>query len=162
MATWEDPDDDNSEGIKQLRAHVKKITEENARMKAELETANKQSRKQTLASVLKDKGVNAKVANLIPTDVEATAEAVDKWLAEYGEIFNVKQETKDDDAGSAPPDPDVQSELAQLRQMQNLSSNTVMTDKRQTELLAKLTNPDLKQEELLALIQAEGGGYGQG
>jgi len=42
--------------------------------------------------VLTAKGINPKVAAFIPQDLEASEEAVNNWLNEYGDVFGVNQD----------------------------------------------------------------------
>ena len=42
----------------------------------------------TIKEAISAKGLNPKIAALIPADVEPTDEAVTKWLSEYGDVFS--------------------------------------------------------------------------
>ena len=45
--------------------------------------------------MLTSKGINPKVAAFIPQDLEASEEAVNNWLSEYGDVFGVNQDAKE-------------------------------------------------------------------
>jgi hypothetical protein len=90
-------DDDLSDGsdlVKQLRAALKSANKEKADQAKRLAELEKGQRTKSLADVLKEKGVSEKVAKLYPSDADVSAEAVDAWLGEYGDVFGIeKQET---------------------------------------------------------------------
>lgn len=99
-------DEDNSPAglraaLKKAQAAAKKATEELAAEKAARAEAEKAVKKSTLKDLLESKGVKPGLARwLEKDDVEATPEAVDAWLKENGEFFNVKADApKDDSAG---------------------------------------------------------------
>lgn len=75
---------DNAKLVKELRAQL----EEQGQTLASLQTEKRQS---TVADLLKAKGANPSLARwLAKDDVEATDEAVSKWLDENGEVFGYK------------------------------------------------------------------------
>ena len=83
---------DPSTLIKQLR---KQIREQEKRIK-ELDTQvgeyTSKRREEIIKEVLESKGVNPKVAKLIPADVDATnADVLNEWLDEYGDAFGIPQ-----------------------------------------------------------------------
>lgn len=85
---------------KQLREKDRALQAANKR----LETLEKESRASTLAKLLEGAGVNAKVVNkvvnLLPSDIDATQEAVDGWLSEYADVFNIKREEEPQESGA--------------------------------------------------------------
>lgn len=96
MSTIDDliADDDDLGGsdlVKQLRSALKAQKKELADAKALLEQSAKASRSASLADVFKDKGLDAKAVKLYPADADATAEAVDAWLGEFGDLFGIQQ-----------------------------------------------------------------------
>jgi hypothetical protein len=94
-------DDDMSEGgdlVKQLRNALKAANKEKSDQAKRLAELEKGVRSQSLADVLKAKGLDPKVARLYPNDADTTPEAVDAWLGEYGDVFGVeKQDTAADE-----------------------------------------------------------------
>ena len=72
-----------------LRKHVRALEKQKAEADVELATLRKDSRTRTIQNVLAAKGVNPKVAAFIQPDVEATPEALGKWIEDYAEVFNV-------------------------------------------------------------------------
>lgn len=96
------------------RAKEKRIKE----LEAELNGVRSSQRENVIKSVLGEKGINPKVASFIPSDVEASAEAIDQWLNDYADVFGVKRDAKED----AP-------DLSALRQIDALTANAVSPDK---------------------------------
>lgn len=124
-----DINDDGSETstLKDLRKQREDAVNEAKALKAQLAALQSQVRTQTVAGVLKDKGVPAKVAKLVPADVEATEEAVVKWLEEFGDVFGAAAPAVTTTTGEdAPPKPGVSQEAAaQLRAIQNVEAGGI-------------------------------------
>lgn len=81
-------DDDDSNLVKDLRKQLEAAKKAQATAEATAAELKGAVRQRTLAEVLTSKGVNAKVAALIPTDVEGD-EAVGKWLDDYADVFGI-------------------------------------------------------------------------
>jgi hypothetical protein len=81
--------DSDTELVRTLRKALKERDKEHKELQSELAKRAKVDRSRSLADVLKDKGLPEKVANLYPQDAEPTAEAVDAWLGEYGDVFGI-------------------------------------------------------------------------
>jgi hypothetical protein len=83
--------DTDTELVRNLRRALKDKDKETKEIQAQLAQRSKLDRSRSLADVLKDKGLPEKVANLYPEHAEPTAEAVDAWLGEYGDVFGIPQ-----------------------------------------------------------------------
>ena len=84
---YEDDDyevEDN--GPAELRKALKKAQKEREAIEAELSKLRGDLRSRNVKDVLASKGVNAKLAKLIPSDITAPEE-IDAWLAEYSDVF---------------------------------------------------------------------------
>lgn len=90
--------DTDTELVRTLRKALKDRDKEFKEIQAQLAERAKADRSRTLADVLKEKGVSEKVAKLYPDNSDATPEAVDSWLAEFGDVFGIEQ------AGTAADD----------------------------------------------------------
>jgi len=101
--------DDDSQLVKDLRAQIRKLSGEKKALEAENSEFKATQRSSSVAEILKSKGINTKVAKLIPADVEANEESVTKWLEEWGDVFGVAQ--KDE---STDPDPTPGTQAADL------------------------------------------------
>src|SRR5665647_1902579 len=95
--TIDQPDDTGL--AKDLRKQLREARKELVQKDTEIGTLRDEKRASTVTDELKSKGVNAKVAALIPKDIESTPEAVEKWLTEWAEVFNISVQ---EELGSAP------------------------------------------------------------
>ena len=113
MATNYDEDDvlDFEDGpqdvVKQLRKVNRTLEKRLKELEQEATTLKTQTRQRTVKDVLSTKGINPKVAALIPQDIEPTEEAVSNWLNEWGDVFGVKTEEA---AEPAPVNPGLQAQ----------------------------------------------------
>ena len=101
---FDDDQDHSPAGLRKALEKAKREAKEaNARAdKAEAEKADalKTVKKSTLKDILEKKGVKPGLTRFLEQDnVEATAEAVEAWLQENGEFFNVKANAPKDEAG---------------------------------------------------------------
>jgi hypothetical protein len=93
MPEWDDEDEDTNL-VKDLRKQLKAVKDAKAELDKELSTLRPQVRSSSLKSVLSEIGANPKIAALLPQDLDPTKDAVEKWLDEYGDLFNLKPEEK--------------------------------------------------------------------
>jgi hypothetical protein len=75
-----------------LDRQIKELTER-------LEKAEGGLRTRTLADTIRDKGLNPKVASIVPQNL-TTPEEVEAWLNDYADVFGASAPTPD---GTAPP-----------------------------------------------------------
>ncbi len=61
-----------------------------------------QTRQRTVKDVLQAKGLNPKIAALIPQDIEPTDDALVKWIEDYGDVFGVQTQTEEKPAEKSP------------------------------------------------------------
>src|SRR5665648_171826 len=102
--TIDQPDDTGL--AKDLRKQLREARKELVQKDTEIGTLRDEKRASTVTDVLKNKGVNAKVAALIPKDIESTPEAVEKWLTEWAEVFSISVQEElgsDPEAGGNAP-----------------------------------------------------------
>lgn len=174
---WNDDTDSNDGGGQQgsngggLRKQLEQALARLKTLEGENETLKTQTRQAAISTLLTEKKYDAKVAKLIPKDVEPTADAVKKWLDEYGDVFNIKQDDAtaaetDDGNGAAgngaAEDFDTQQEyIHAMRQMGSINGG-VLPPAKVSELMAKINDPAKNKEDLIALINAHGGGVGMG
>lgn len=112
--------DDQLEGtdlVKQLRAQLKAQKKASDEALEELKGFRQEQRTRTIASKLTEKGLNAKVAKLVPQDVED----VDTWLTEYGDVFGITQEGSE----APPPEAAAQSRVSNLEALGQVGSESL-------------------------------------
>lgn len=105
MSTNEFPDeltldtDNDSNLVRDLRAALRAKNTELGKVNQKLETFEKQSRTSSLSDLLTAAGVNTKVSAFYPADAEVSKEAVEKWLADYGDVFGATPKPVESEAG---------------------------------------------------------------
>lgn len=91
MSDYEYDDDDQSTAPKALREALAKANKELEQLRKTNADLAKQAGEARLSTIFKDKGVPANIQRWMKRDeVEATPEAVDKWLDENGADFGWK------------------------------------------------------------------------
>ena len=131
--------DDQLEGtdlVKQLRTQLKAQKKASDEALEELKGFRQEQRTRTLASKLTEKGLNAKVAKLVPADVED----VDAWLTEYGDVFGITQNGSE----APPPEAAAQSRVSNLEAMGQGGSESLLSK------INSATNP----AELMKILAA--------
>lgn len=125
------------------RAKDKQLKE----LQSELDSLRKFQREATVSKVLQEKGINPKIAAFIPTDMEPTPEALNSWLEQYGDVFGVASQPKQQ-ANINPMD------LAALRQIDAATSNAISPDDVNDSF--SLINNAQSREELLEFLYSQG------
>lgn len=148
MATEYEEDNYEAEDEKPkgLRAQLESSLAEKKQLKEELEALRGEVRKNTLSSLLADKGINTKVIKFIDDNVtdEATLET---WINDNADLFglNVNDKKEEDAAPNATSE-----EIQSARRMANLNE-VATTPGRVQEIEAKINNASSKQELNAAL-----------
>ena len=125
---FDDEDEFEEQNVpKDLRRALNKANKQNAELAKQVEDLMRQVKTQSLANILNEKKIPAKIQRWIKRDeVEASPEAVQKWLDENGEDFGYEPESeKPVETPAAPqvPAPQQQGVLtpedaAQLQRLQ--------------------------------------------
>lgn len=84
-------DDNDTDLVRTLRKALKDRDKEVKEFRTQLAERAKADRTRDLADLLKSKELPDKVAKLYPGDADVSAEAVDAWLSEYGDVFGIQQ-----------------------------------------------------------------------
>jgi hypothetical protein len=106
MADIEDllnDNDQDTELVRTLRNAIRDLKKDNKQFADQLAERAKADRSRDLSELLKSKELDPKIAKLYPGDGDVTAEAVDTWLSEFGDVFGIQQ------AGTAADDATVQA-----------------------------------------------------
>ncbi len=167
---WDFEDDDNSGQQQQgkgLRAQLEAALKQNKELQAKLADAEKGLRREAVARVVNSKGLKAKVAKLIPSDVEPTDEGITKWLDEFGDVFGVDnmKETPPEgqqQAAAQSADDEANIEYAQQVAAMGRATGAATPPVKQEDILKRIQDPAMDKKALLELISAQGGGYGAG
>lgn len=151
---WDDDDDDdytapevNNDLVKQLRKANKQKEKELAELKANFENLNKAQRERAIKDVLTSRGINGKIAAFIPSDIDASEDAVSRWLDDYADVFGIEQPQQ------ATPNVDPN----QARQYQKMTQTVEqgLSPDAGDDIMRRLMNANSK-EELDAVIRESG------
>lgn len=112
-------ENDTNEGGKGLRAQLEAALEEIKTLKQTAADAKAEARESKVTTVLKDKGVNPKVAKFIGPEVED----IEAWLTENADVFGFT-------VGGGTSEPNVSAdEVTETRRVQNLAQATLPASK---------------------------------
>lgn len=141
--------------VRDLRKQLRDKGKAEKDLNAEVDKLKSQLRETNVSNVLKAKGVKPKVASLIPTDVEPTEEAIEKWLTEWGDVFNIERAEGDDDGSEGEETSPDQEQLDRI----NKTTQSAQPPAAGSEaVMQKLMDPTLTKDQLLALVQGTTGG----
>jgi hypothetical protein len=89
MNDWNDSNE--SEGMKNMRKQLKKLSEQVAAFEAEKATWQNTNRTAVLQTALVSRGLDAKVAKFYPSDLGTDDESVNRWYEENKDVFGKVQ-----------------------------------------------------------------------
>jgi hypothetical protein len=151
---WDDDDDDdftqpevNNDLVKQLRKANKQKEKELAELKANFESLNKAQRERAIKDVLSSRGINSKIAAFIPGDIDASEDAVSRWLDDYADVFGVEQPKQ--------ATPNVDPNTAKQYQKMTQTVEQGLSPEAGDDIMRRLMNANSK-EELDAIIRESG------
>lgn len=113
MSSFDDDygSNNSSEGPKALRDALEKAQEQNKQLADRLAKYEQRERQEQLGKALESKGLNPKIAGLIPADADP-----EKWVADFGDLFapttpggDQSQQGSGDEAGTAVTEADQQA-----------------------------------------------------
>jgi len=98
----EEDDDTTTDVVGQLRKVNRSLEKRAKELEQELSGLKSQTRQRTVKDVLQAKGLNPKIAALIPQDIEPSDEALLKWVEEFGDVFGIQTSTEEKPAEKSP------------------------------------------------------------
>jgi hypothetical protein len=132
------PDDALKKVRRADRAKEKRIRE----LESELSSLRKFQRDSVVQSVLNEKGVNAKVASFIPSDLDTSPEAINLWLEQNADVFGIQLSRQE----SVLNDEDISA----LRQIDGVTSNALSVEG-SNDMMSLLANAS-SAEEIMQMI----------
>jgi hypothetical protein len=132
------PDDALKKVRRADRAKEKRIRE----LESELSSLRKFQRDSVVQSVLNEKGVNAKVASFIPSDLDTSPEAINLWLEQNADVFGIQISRQE----SVLNDQDIST----LRQIDGVTSNALSVEG-SNDLMSLLSNAS-SADEIMQMI----------
>ena len=97
----DDEDYSGTDLVKKLRKQVDVLQKQLKEKDSLIEEFTTYSHEASVGEILESFGLNAKIAQFIPSDVEADPDAVAEWLNEYGDAFGIEAV---EEGGEASPD----------------------------------------------------------
>lgn len=95
---WDEDDDfadaQESNAMKELRKAYKAAQKSNKELQEQLNSLQSSLRERSVKDVLASKGLPEKIAKFIPADA-TSAEEVEAWLSENGDVFGVQAATEE-------------------------------------------------------------------
>lgn len=145
MAIWDENDEDtqgqDSQAIRQLREHSKNLEKQVKALMEERDQLRGKQREQTLAEALKSRNLPEKVAKLVPEDIGSDPEAVNKWLADYADVFGAAPAASEGGESSDDATPQgVSGEDVQQLQAMNDMTATATPPTALSDVAAKLAS----------------------
>lgn len=147
---WEDDEEEDApEGsfnsdtdlVKKLRKALKAEQRKNKELETSFGDLSKSQKERILKDVLTSKGVNLKIAQFIPSDIEASEDAISTWLDNNGDVF-----------GYTPaPKPAVnQNDIAAMQKMDSVLTGAE-TPGTSDDLANRIANAE-SEEEILSIL----------
>ena len=137
----------NNDLVKQLRKAAKQKDKELAELRAQCGEVSKAQRERNIKDVLESRGVNSKIAKLIPSDLEPTEESLSKWLDDNGDVFGFQ--------ASESNQPVVDPAQAAAYKKMNSVTEQGLTPDASDDIMRKLMSANSK-EELDEVIRMSG------
>ena len=94
---WDDDDSGDaqeSNAMKELRRAYKATQKQNKELAEQLQQMQSSLRERSVKDVLASKGLPEKIAKFIPEEA-TSAEEVEAWLSEYGDVFGIQESTEE-------------------------------------------------------------------
>lgn len=150
---WADEDEEedtqqeflsDSQLVKQLRKQLNAEKRKNKELEAKTGELTKAQKERILKDVLTSKGVNHKIAQFIPQDIEASEDAINAWLDANGDVF-----------GYTPtPKPAVnQDDIAAMQKMDSVLTGAE-TPSSSNDIENRLANAN-SEEEILSILSGQ-------
>lgn len=108
---WMDNDEDDADdgsnppaapNPRDLRNQLKAALKKNKELETKLSSAQGEARKANIKDFFREKGINPKLAKYVPADLDPTNEALEKWVEEDGELFNITATPPNGNENKAP------------------------------------------------------------
>lgn len=147
---WDDDEEEDTETdlytsdtdlVKKLRKALKAEQKRNKELESTLGEMSKSQRERILKDVFSSRGVNPKVAAFVPSDIEASEEAIASWIESNADVFGVEVSKKSEIN---------EQDVAALRQIDSVTQGALSPDK--SEDLAYRINNANTEDEILKLI----------
>ncbi len=146
--------DSTEESGKGLRAQLEQALKEKKQLEGEMQSLRGKVRQTEVTQFLSTKGVNAKIAKFIPSDIEGE-EAIDGWLQENADVFGftVNSDPQADATESAAPTV-ADDVIESAKRIQNLGQNSV-SPSQLADIQGRIANASTEAELDALLAEAQ-------
>lgn len=103
--------DSDTDLVRKLRKDLKVAQKRNKELEGSLGELSKSQRERVVKDVLTSKGVNPKVMSLVPSDIDASEEAIASWLDNYADVLGIEVTPKQQVS---------QEDISKMQQMNNV------------------------------------------
>lgn len=151
---WDDEEDDDldvainhgvdTDLVKKLRKANRMQEKRIKELESSLGDLSKAQRERIVRDVLTSRGVNSKIATFIPSELEASEDAISAWLDANADVFGFQ---------STQPADFTSEDASSLRQMDLVTQGAMAPDK--AEDLQMRIRSASTAEEILSLIQGQ-------
>lgn len=111
---WDDEEDEfeddtpsyqtETDLVKKLRRDLKLAQKRNKELETSYADLSKSQKERIIKDVLTSKGINHKIAQFIPSDIDTNPDAINAWLDANADVFGIPQQDK-----PAVPQQDIQA-----------------------------------------------------
>ena len=130
--------------VKKLRKALKAEQRRNKELETSYGELTKSQKERILKDVLASKGVNQKIAQFIPSDIEASEDAISAWLDNNGDVFGYTPSEK----------PAVnQDDINSLRKMDSVLTGAE-TPAASDDLMNRIAGAE-SEEEILSILSGQ-------
>lgn len=145
---WDDEEDNDFESfdsdtdlVKKLRKALKAEQKRNKELESTLGDLTKSQKERILKDALASRGVNPKIAQFIPSDIEASEDAIGAWLDSNGDVFGYTPSEKPKVA---------EQDIAAMRRMDSALTGAE-TPASSDDLLNRIANAG-SEDEILSIL----------
>jgi hypothetical protein len=145
---WDDEEDNDFESfdadtdlVKKLRKALKSEQKRNKELESTLGDLTKSQKERILKDALASRGVNPKIAQFIPSDIEASEDAIGAWLDSNGDVFGYTPSEKSKVA---------QQDIAAMQRMDSALTGAE-TPASSDDLLNRIANAG-SEDEILSIL----------
>ena len=145
---WDDEEDNEFDSfdsdtdlVKKLRKALKAEQKRNKELETTMGDLTKSQKERILKDALASRGVNPKIAQFIPSDIEASEDAIGAWLDSTGDVFGYKPSEKSKVA---------QQDIAAMQRMDSALTGAE-TPASSDDLLNRIANAG-SEDEILSIL----------
>lgn len=148
----EDDDDDNfvpqqsydedSKLVRDFRKQLKAEQRKNKELLSEIQSFKTSQRERIIKDVFASKGVNAKIANFVPADLDASEEAISSWIDSNADVFGITVQSQEPAVN--------QQDIAAIQRMNNAVTNAGTPSLEET-FASQLSGAN-SEEEVLSIL----------